>query len=245
MSLTPSNKPTISKKMSAFRPRAQLLAERLDGHRLGAFALKLINLHPVKHRGGWFYLKVGIANRRGEVSNGPLLDGIVSGGGRGVAPWFECRLYPQVELASGKNLDARAEGLEAAAIDAIGEIVPPGGHIMVDYEHAGQEGTFAELNLRVPPAASHLGFLMFRAGFCGHFKDWYFSEGGHEGPRKLQANKPPDAAAARRARSAHRKELTAFIKREPPADSAEAEIVRNAQRRARKLLAETRQPRKG
>lgn len=230
----------ISNNVIENKPRAQILAERLDGRRLGAFRLKLTALHPVKRRSGWFYLTLRLADRRGAVSRGPLMSGIVSGGGRGVAPWFECRLHPQVELASGKTLDARAEGLETAMVDALSEIVPPGGHMMIDYEYAGQEGTFAELMLRVPPSASHLGALMFRAGFRGQFKDWYFSEGGHEGPRKLQANKSPDAAAARRALAAHRKELAAFVKRPLPEDSGQAEVVRGAQRRARALLKEMR-----
>lgn len=226
--------------MSESTPRAQALAEQLDGRQIGKFRLKLTDLRPVKHRGGWFYVTVGITNRSGALSGGPLMTGIVSGGGRGVAPWFECRLFPQVALSSGENVDARAEGLEAAVVEALGEIVLPGGHLMVDYEHGGQEETFRELILRVPPAASHLGALMYRAGFCGHFKDWYFSEGGHEGPRKLQANKPPDKNAARRALAEHRKELAAFIKRRPPADSGQAETIRAAQRRARELLKEIR-----
>ncbi len=83
---------------------------------------------------------------------------------------------------------------------------------MIDYENPGQEETFAELGLRVPAPASYLGSLMFRAGFRGEFKDWYFSEGGHEGPRKLQGNKSPDRAAARRALANHRRELSAFVR---------------------------------
>jgi hypothetical protein len=226
--------------MSPAKSRAEVLAGRLEGRRLGGFKLKVTDLRPVKHRGGWFYLTVRVAEGRGALSHGPLMTGIVSGGGRGVAPWFECRLHPQIELASGQLLDARAEGLEAGIIQALGEIVPPGGQIMVDYENAGQEMTFSELLLRVPPAASHLGALMFHAGFRGDFKDWYFSEGGHEGPRKLQANKSPEAAAASRAIAAHRKQLATFIKRPLPEDSDQAEVVRGSQRRARALLEELR-----
>jgi hypothetical protein len=234
------NKPTTSNRIAETKPRAQVLAERLDGRRIGAFILKLTHLRPVKRRSGWLYLTLRLADQGGAISHGPLMSGIVSGGGRGVAPWLECRIYPQVDFASGKTVDARAEGLEAEIVEALGKIIPPGGHIMVDYEHPGQQGTFAELILRVPPAASHLGALMFRAGFRGHFKDWYFSEGGHEGPRKLQANKPPDAAAARQALAAHRKELGAFIKRPPPEESSQAATIREAQERARALLKELR-----
>ncbi len=226
--------------MPADTPRARILAQRLDERRLGAFTLKLTSVRPVKPRAGWMYFTLAVAERGGALSRSPVMTGIVSGGGRGVEPWFECRLYPQVELASGKILDARAGGLEAAVVGVLGELVPPGGHVMVDYENTGQEETFSALVLRVPPAASYLGALMYRAGFRGHFKDWYFSEGGHEGPRKLQANKSPNAAEARRALAAHREELAAFVRRALPARPDQAAVVRKAQARARALLKEMR-----
>ena len=162
--------------------------------------------------------------------------GIVSGGGRLVMPWFELRIFPTVDLADGSIFDGRAEGLEAGFINLIGELVPPGGHLMIEYESPGQSETHTELLLRVPPAASHLGFLMYQAGFRGEFKDWYISEGGHEGPRKLQANKSPTPVAALRAREVHRAELAAFLKRPRPIDQQAAAIIAKAQDRARALL---------
>jgi hypothetical protein len=221
------------------KSRAEVMAERIDGRSVRSFTLRVTSLKPLKERAGWFHIEVGVADRQGTVY-GPLMTGIVSGGGRGVQPWFECRIYPRVDAPQSKPLDARSKGLEKAIIDVIGEIVPPAGHLMIDYEAPGQEETFAELNLRVPPPASYLGSLMFRAGFQGQFKDWYFSEGGHEGPRKLQANKSPDAAAARRARKAHRQELTAFLQRPLPDRPDQAAIIRRARERARELLREMR-----
>jgi hypothetical protein len=108
----------------------------------------------------------------------------------------------------------------------------------VEYESPGQSMTHAELLLRVPPAASHLGALMFHAGFRGAFKDWYISEGGHEGPRKLQANKSPNAAAVEVAIRTHVAELTAFVKQTLPTGRADAEIVARAKVRARDILKE-------
>ncbi len=213
------------------------MAEQIDGRSAGEFTLRLASLRPLKARTGWFHFEVGVVDSRG-VSYGPLMTGIVSGGGRGVEPWFECRLHPRICVDGTGPLDARGEGLETAIVNVLGEIVPTGGHLMVDYENPGQEETFAELNLRVPPPASHLGTLMFRAGFRGQFKEWYFSEGGHEGPRKLQANKSPDAAAARRAMKTHREELRAFLQRPLPDRSDQAAIIRRAQQRARDLLRE-------
>ena len=79
---------------------------------------------------------------------------------------------------------------------------------------------------------------MFAAGFRGRFKDWYISEGGHEGPRKLQANKSPDAAAARAALRVNLDELKQFIERKPPENADDAAVVGRAQERARDLMRE-------
>ncbi len=226
-----------------FDTGAEQLAARIDGTSLKgsdkqSYRLVVTDLKPVRPRAGWFYLAINVADKKGTVSSTPLAMGIVSGGGRLVMPWFELRVYPRVELSGGSELDARDLGLEAGLIDLIGELIPPGGHLMIEYESPGQSGTHAELLLRVPPAASYLGSLMYHAGFRGAFKDWYISEGGHEGPRKLQANKSPTPKAARDARDAHQAELTAFLRRELPRDPRDAAIVKMAQQRARSILAE-------
>jgi hypothetical protein len=221
------------------------IARRLDrselgGSERGSWRVVIKSADPVRPRAGWFHLTAALAEANGAESRTPIMTGIVSGGGRGVKPWFECRFYPQVTLADGTTLDARECGLEAALIDRLGELVPAGGHLMVEYESPGQSMTHAELLLRVPPAATHLGALMFHAGFRGAFKDWYISEGGHEGPRKLQANKSPNAEAARIAMRTNLEELRAFIKQALPTGRADAEIVARAQARARAILKDIR-----
>ncbi len=228
-------------KDKRFGSAAEQLAARIDETRLKgidkrAYRLVVADLKPVSMRAGWLYLAIMIADQAGKVSRSPLAMGIVSGGGRLVMPWFELRVYPSVVMADGSQLDARALGLEAGLIDRIGELIPPGGHLMIEYESPGQSETHAELLLRVPPTASHLGSLMYHAGFRGAFKDWYISEGGHEGPRKLQANKSPTPKAVGDARRAHREELSVFIGRELPRDPKDAAIIEKAQERARVIL---------
>jgi hypothetical protein len=221
------------------------IARQLDESELrvgdsGKWRIAITSAEPVRPRAGWFHLIVALADANGTATQTPIMTGIVSGGGRGVKPWFECRFYPEVTMADGTTFDARGCGLEAALIDRLGELVPDGGHLMVEYESPGQSMTHAELLLRVPPAATYLGALMFHAGFRGAFKDWYISEGGHEGPRKLQANKSPNAAAARVAMRTHVEELTVFIKHPLPKGRADGEIVARAQNRARAILKEIR-----
>jgi hypothetical protein len=56
--------------------------------------------------------------------------------------------------------------------------------------------TVKSLNIGIPAAATALGFLLFQGGFQ-LIKDWYLSEGGHEGPRKIWGEKAPDEVWAR------------------------------------------------
>ncbi|MGH7908175.1 MAG: DUF1122 family protein [Candidatus Binataceae bacterium] len=212
-----------------------MLARSLDLRVIGRFRLSLDGFRPIRARAGWFHIEMGLAGGDGRIG-GPIMTAIVSGGGRGVRPWIECRFFPHIESEDGERLDLKAGRFEARLIKILGRLIPSGGHLMVDYESAGQERTFDELRLRVPPAATALGASMLQAGLTGEFKDWYFSEGGHEGPRKLQANKPPDAKSARTAVSNRIAELRRFKNQRLPRDKADAKIVAAAQKRAVKLI---------
>jgi hypothetical protein len=227
----------------ALKSTARQIAERLGSGRLSArdgrvFELVLTELREVRSRAGWLRFALTLSDENGQPARSPLMAGIVSGGGRGIMPWFEGRINPWLELAQGYQLDVRAQGLEAGLISLLGELIPSGGHLMIEYESPGQSETHRELLLRVPPAATHLGALMFAAGFRGHFKDWYISEGGHEGPRKLQANKSPNLAAAQEALRSNFEELEQFIASPLPANAEDAALVARAQDRARSILNE-------
>jgi len=212
------------------------IARKIDGHRCGRFRLKVSGIRPVRPRTGWLYVDIDLLDPHGESSTSHFVTAIVSGGGRGVKPWVECRIFPQVQFQDGRVVDAREVGLEAGFIGLLGSLIPPGGHLMIDYDSGGQDLTLAELVARVPPPASYLGDLMFRAGFRGQFKDWYFSEGGHEGPRKLQANKSPNTAATRAALADHLKALRQFVRRPLPLEEPARGLLGGAVARARKLI---------
>ena len=79
---------------------------------------------------------------------------------------------------------------------------------------------------------------MFAAGFRGHFKDWYISEGGHEGPLSFRPTNHPMPRPARDALRFNLDELNQFIKRQPPKKAEDAALVARAQDRARALLKE-------
>ncbi|HKV54061.1 MAG TPA: DUF1122 family protein [Candidatus Binataceae bacterium] len=222
-------------------PKAGQIAEKLNDFELrggdgSRFGLALRELYPVRARAGWLRFVLDLRDPQHGQSVTPLMTGFISGGGRGVMPWVEGRIYPAIDFAGGETFDARAAGLEGELIHVIGDLLPAGGHLMLEYESPGQGETHRELLLRVPPAATHLGALMFRAGFRGHFKDWYIAEGGNEGPRKLQANKSPDAAAARLALRANLEELRQFLRRPIPANPGDATVIERAKARARELI---------
>src|SRR5712664_1641445 len=117
--------------MESKEPAAKRLATKIDGTKLegeGTFILAVTDLRPVRPRAGWYHLTVALTDAKRAPSRTPLMTGLVCGGRRRVMPWFEGRLCPLVEMADGTTIDARAKGLEAAFVDLLGTLVPPGGH---------------------------------------------------------------------------------------------------------------------
>jgi hypothetical protein len=66
-----------------------------------------------------------------------------------------------------------------------------------------------------------LGFLLYSAG-CGiGFKDWYFAEGGREGPEKLQGYKPLNSEVAKQKNDSILRGLRDFTNHTPQDDFAQ------------------------
>ncbi len=124
----------------------------------------------------------------------PVLWGVFSAGGKGVQAWIDCAYRPRPAMANGNRIDLSDGDHEVSLFAALCGVLPPNGHVMVSCEGKDHEETYRALRVQVPPVATRLGAALFRAGFRGGFKNWYFAEGGWEGPVKLQANKPRDAA---------------------------------------------------
>jgi hypothetical protein len=113
----------------------------------------------------------------------------------------------------------------------------PGGKIFIEYYHDRE--TCCGLSMGFPPAVTRQGYKLFRLGFTW-FKDWYFSEGGHEGGQKLQGERPLDDAAKRKQMQRIKAEVGAFLERSEEGyleSDASGDLLR-AKERARKLLAE-------
>ena len=89
-------------------------------------------------------------------------------------------------------------GIERLIFQRLAELVPPGGHLMAEYDSASRSMTAKALALRVPPAGTPLGATLTAAGCGVAFRDWYIAEGGREGPRKLQGFRALDDEHERR-----------------------------------------------
>jgi hypothetical protein len=166
------------------------------------------------------------------VSLEPLLQGLHRSGPLPSYNWIEvAETNTSVSFEDGSEA-----GIDAAATERLFSLLvaslPAGGHLMVEYDSPQRAETAHDLAHGVPALATPLGELLFRAGCGARFKDWQIAEGGSEGPRKLQAYKPPSGEHARRWRREAREQLEAFLA--APAQANEA--VRASRERARRLL---------
>lgn len=98
--------------------------------------------------------------------------------------------------------------IEDALLEAFGNALGPGDKIFIEY-YSDHETSYG-LAIGIPPVISRQGYKLFKLGFTW-FKDWYFSEGGHEGGQKLQGEKPLDNLARMRHLRRIRVEAQLFI----------------------------------
>jgi len=166
-----------------------LHGQALDRYRLSLEEVKRLRLS------GWRGFKLYLQNPEGRLSREPVIKGIHSRGGKdGVKPWMDLDYREELEFETeGTRLSLSEVELDHKLFKALGNIIPPGGHLMVSYEGRDKihEETVKLLSLGVPPSITPLGWLIFMAGFQ-LIKNWYLAEGGFEGPRKLWGEKAPD-----------------------------------------------------
>jgi hypothetical protein len=141
-----------------------------------------------------------------------------------------------IEVAQTAELD---DAGYVRLFELLRPLVPPGGHLMVEYESPARADVAAALAAGVPPAATSLGEQLIAAGFSPRFKDWSISEGGLEGPRKLQCYIPLDDGSARLWREDALRSLQAFLA--GAAEDARPLLVR-ARERALRVLTLLRNP---
>jgi hypothetical protein len=142
----------------------------------------------------------------------PVLHGLQSAGPYPGFNWVEILEFQDfLRLDDGRNI-AVPPGIEKRILEQLATAVPPGGHLMVEYDSPARSVTAAALAARVPPIATPLGYIMHLAGCGDAFRDWYTPEGGREGRRKLQGFRAVDEEHARRRGLEMLAELRTFMR---------------------------------
>ncbi|MFN8585061.1 MAG: DUF1122 family protein [Dehalococcoidia bacterium] len=158
----------------------------------------------------------------------PVVFGMQNAGPYPGYNWVEVIDYHAVvALESGQEVEVPG-GIERLIFEQFAKLVPPGGHLMAEYDSEARRVTAQALAARVPPIATPLGALMAAVGCGDAFKDWYISEGGREGPRKLQGFRALDEDHARRRGLEMLAALRAFL-------ASPADLDWNLQARTRPL----------
>jgi hypothetical protein len=182
---------------------------RLQDRNLGTY--ELVVTIGQKHKSGASYFYLFLRDSSGAVSRQPVVFGLHHQGRYPSYNWIEViSLSPRVSFESGKAIDISMAETQQL-FHYLAELIPPGGHMMVEYDSPEQQETARSLALGIPPVATPLGYMMFLAGCGDSFKDWHFAEGGCEGPRKLQGYKALHEQHAERRANETVAELTAFI----------------------------------
>lgn len=141
----------------------------------------------------------------------PVLTGMHNSGPQPGFNWVEVIAYrDRLYLTAERAVEVPA-GIERRIFERLASLVPPGGHLMVEYDSPSRTTTARALAARVPPPATPLGALLVSVGCGASFRDWYISEGGREGPRKLQGFRALDAAHEQQRASERLPVLEAFL----------------------------------
>jgi hypothetical protein len=208
----------------------------LDGRPVGPYTLHLARCEPQARRSGWRRIAFRLTDKDGHEADWPVVEGFYSVAGARIGSWLDCDVYP-TQAFNGRVEDLDRDGVTLELFRLLGEAITS--HCMVAYEaweRTSSLHTVTEQSYRlgIPPGATPVGELLINAGCVAGFKDWYIAEGGNEGPRKLQAEKPPNEAARTEALTAMARSLTAYLAR-PPLGAAEA-VERDCRGRSARLL---------
>ena len=169
---------------------------RLEGASVGDDVSLEVELGPRSNVGSTAFRLYLRSEELGRTLE-PVVIGLQNSGPYPGWNWIEVlRWSDTLAVESGQTVSV-PPGIELRIFERLADLVPPGGHLMAEYETPSRWVTAAALAARVPPAATPLGRLLTRVGVGVAFKDWYIPEGGREGPRKLQGFRALNAEHAR------------------------------------------------
>ncbi len=198
-------------------------------------ALRITDWKPLK-LSGWRGFRVQWVHAEHAPIEPPVFWGIYSFGSRWIAPWADLAYHPSGTCPDCNRVWMLNDAASIALFRIWSEIIPPDGHVAVEYESADHHETMMGLIRQVPPVLTPIGFWAYMGGIVGTIRDWYISEGGHEGPRKLQINQAHDWQHALKIHQAFTRDVETFLARHPdPRDV----IIQNAVARGHRWLMES------
>ncbi|MFQ5472864.1 MAG: DUF1122 family protein [Dehalococcoidia bacterium] len=203
----------------------------LHERELGVYRL-IVLLGPKNHVGSQ-YFQLLLTDANGSLAAEPLAQGLYNSGPFPAFNWVELTRYNSKLDIAGDSVDLAADGLDLQLFRLLSDLVPAGGHLMVEYDSPSQQPSEQVLTRGYPAATSHIGYLMFQVG-CRSYRDWYIPEGGREGPRKLQGFKPWNDEIAREKTKALRKRLSDFVAM--GLDATDEDVGPKAMARAHQVL---------
>lgn len=168
----------------------------LDAAEVGQGVRLSVELGPLSRGGARQFRAFLEAEDLGRTLE-PVLLGLHHAGPHPGTNWVEVTDFRGHVPVTGGDVEV-PEGIDVQIIERLAALVPPGGHLMMEYESAHRRVTARALAQRVPPVATPLGGMMFAAGCGVALRDWYAAEGGREGPRKLQGHRAVDVAHEQR-----------------------------------------------
>jgi len=188
----------------------------IEGAIMGNGVRLRVEVGPKNHVGSDYFRITLVTDLHGPADE-PVCFGLINRGAYPGFNWVEVTDFQGRFPLAGETVEV-PEGIDGALVKALGRLVPPGGHLMMEYDSRHRAMTARALAQRVPPAATPLGGMMFAAQCGTWFTDWYISEGGREGARKLQGFRAVDAAHAERRGREMLDGLEAFLGRAKDCD---------------------------
>lgn len=227
------------------RNPVQSLEEYFRGKRISPdFGLR-VGVNPARFVEQAYFMIRLVEERSGDLSADPIFAGLFSTGrhSQAIYGWVDGDYFEMAIFPDGTRFSLSDTSLDIELFKLLGGLVPPGGSLMVSYSLFSKESkihreTKQGLDRGYPPVVTPLGLLLFTPG-CGiRFKDWYFAEGGREGPEKLQGYKPVDSEIAKQRADSVLRELRAFS-----SISAQDDLARECKLRAEQVIRQLEQAR--
>jgi hypothetical protein len=103
--------------------------------------------------------------------------------------WVEVIEYRETLEMEGGRTVAVPPGIERRIFEALAALVPPGGHLMAEYDSPCRSITARALEARVPPLATPLGAMLRAAGVGDAFRDRYVADGNAGGAAGLHGGR--------------------------------------------------------